>query len=40
MGNNLPPGSEVLRYKTKTGIPIEYIFYDLKGKTRYPNTPS
>ena len=29
-------GSTEFRYKTKTGIPIEYIYYDLKGSNRYP----
>lgn len=29
-------GSTEIKYQTKSGIPIKYIFYDLKGKNRYP----
>ena len=39
MGQNAP-GSTQIQYKTKDGIPIKYIFYDLKGKTRYPSEPT
>lgn len=33
-------GSKQIKYKTKDGIPISYIFYDLKGKNRFPTEPS
>lgn len=29
-------GTREIKYKTKDGIPISYIFYDLKGKNRFP----
>ena len=35
MGNNIV-GSFKIRYFTKDKIPIEYIYYDLKGKNRFP----
>lgn len=39
MGGNIS-GSTELNYRTNTGIPISYIFYDLKGKNRYTGEPS
>lgn len=39
MGNQVP-GTKEIKYKTKDGIPISYIFYDLKGKNRFPTEPS
>ena len=33
-------GTTQISYKTKTDIPINYIFYDLKGKSRYPDEPN
>jgi hypothetical protein len=38
MGSNIP-GSKEIEYRTKNGITISYIFYDLKGKGRYPPEP-
>ena len=39
MGQQVP-GTKEIKYKTKDGIPIAYIFYDLKGKNRFPTEPS
>jgi hypothetical protein len=39
MGNNTI-GSAKIAYNTKEKIPIEYIYYDLKGKNRFPPEPS
>lgn len=39
MGGNIS-GSTEFNYRTKTGIPITYIFYDLKGKNRFKGEPS
>lgn len=33
-------GSTRISYYTKDKIPIEYIYYDLKGKNRFPNPPN
>lgn len=33
-------GSTKISYYTKDKIPIEYIYYDLKGKNRFPNPPA
>jgi len=39
MGNNVT-GSTKIAYFTKDGTPIDYMYYDLKGKNRFPNPPS
>lgn len=39
MGNQAA-GTKEIAYKTKNGVPISYIFYDLKGKNRFPTEPS
>ncbi len=39
MGSSIV-GSTKIIYYTKDKIPIEYIYYDLKGKNRYPPVPS
>ena len=39
MGGNIS-GSTEFNYRTKTGIPITYIFYDLKGKNRFTGEPN
>lgn len=33
-------GTTKFQYRTKNGLPIQYIFWDLKGKTRFPHEPS
>ena len=33
-------GTREIKYKTKDGIPISYIFWDLKGKNRFPTEPN
>jgi hypothetical protein len=35
MGNNVP-GSTKIAYTTKEGVQIDYLYYDLKGKNRFP----
>ncbi len=35
MGNNTL-GSTKITYVTKDKIPVSYIYYDLKGKNRFP----
>lgn len=37
MGNTA--GSTKIIYHTKDHIPIEYIYYDLKGSNRFPTVP-
>jgi hypothetical protein len=39
MGSNIV-GSTKISYVTKDKIPVEYIYYDLKGKNRFPSCPS
>lgn len=39
MGNNTP-GHTHISYQTIDKIPIDYIFFDLKGKNRFPAVPS
>lgn len=39
MGNNVV-GSTKITYQTKGKIPVEYIYYDLKGKNRFPELPA
>lgn len=39
MGSNIV-GSTRITYYTKDKIPIEYIYYDLKGRNRFPPIPS
>lgn len=39
MGNN-SNGLTRIVYQTKDKIPIDYIYYDLKGKNRFPAIPS
>ena len=38
MGNNTT-GSTNFTYSLKTGEHVEFIYYDLKGKTRFPPEP-
>jgi hypothetical protein len=38
MGNNTV-GSTKIHYMTKDKIEIDYIYYDLKGKNRFPPEP-
>ena len=33
-------GSTKISYVTKDKVPVEYIYYDLKGKNRFPPCPS
>lgn len=40
MGNSTAIGSQPIVYTTRDNIPIEYIYYDLKGKNRFPPEPS
>ena len=35
MGSSLV-GSTKIYYTTKDNIPVEYIYYDLKGRNRFP----
>lgn len=39
MGNNTI-GSTKISYTTKDKLSVEYIYYDLKGKNRFPPIPS
>ena len=39
MGNNTV-GSTRINYQTRDKIPVDYIYYDLKGKNRFPPQPS
>ena len=39
MGNKIT-GSTTFNYKTKSGRKVTFIFYDLKGKNRFPIEPS
>ncbi len=39
MGNHVVGSTKIL-YTTKDGVSIQYIYYDLKGKNRFPNVPS
>ena len=39
MGSNIV-GSTKISYMTKDKVPVEYIYYDLKGKNRFPSCPS
>jgi hypothetical protein len=39
MGSNIV-GSTKIAYQTKDKIPVEYIYYDLKGRGRFPSVPS
>jgi len=38
MGNN-PIGETIIAYRTKDDIHVKYIYYDLKGKNRFPPVP-
>jgi hypothetical protein len=38
MGSNAV-GSTKIKYVTKDKIPVEYLYYDLKGKNRFPLCP-
>jgi len=38
MGNK-PTGSTIISYKIKGGKQVSFIFYDLKGKNRFPEEP-
>ncbi len=38
MGNNTV-GSTRINYQTREKIPVDYIYYDLKGKNRFPPQP-
>ena len=38
MGNNTV-GSTRITYNTRDKIPVDYIYYDLKGKNRFPPQP-
>ena len=39
MGNNVV-GSTEFKYRLKTGENISFIYYDLKGKNRFPPEPA
>jgi hypothetical protein len=39
MGNNTI-GSTRIAYTTRDRVPVDYIYYDLKGKNRFPTQPA
>lgn len=38
MGNSAT-GSTRITYSTRDHIPVDYIYYDLKGRNRFPPVP-